>query len=1130
MAFSWFGYAKNDKGGTEKNLGEIYNLTVDNVECPVGVDHPTPLFSWKTRSDKTGWTQTAYQLVVKSGNMTVWDSGKVKSNNSVSIEYGGKTLTSSTEYDWFIKVWDKDNEILTASSNFETGLLGEHDFEGANFISVDNTNAKVTDYTIDLDFIIDSCNQGFCFGMQGNDSFYMWQVNVSERSGRVLLRPHIKRNGDRTVTPAKGVDATDITAAVGDYTKPVHERIEVRGRTVKTYFGANEKELKLVSIYTGTEDIPLGKIGFRHCSHPGAVPEIARYDNIVVKSDGNTLFSYDFEGSETGFSGNRYAALDGGMLKVGTLDIVGEQIYTQTLGNDTSVFRKSFFPLEKIVFAKLYASGLGVFESYLNGERIGRRLPDGRIRYDELKPGSNEMGDRKMYYSYDVTRMLSAGKENVLSAMVTSGWWTGRVARRWGKQVAYWAKLVITYENGARDVIATDETWRSSAESPLLFADIYDGETYDARVSTEWMKPGYDDSLWCRVNVNTEFTGKLVSGYSATIVVRDDLERTVQSVKIHKGIVGASDTHYGRANVVRTLRSGAFTLNEGETAVIDFGQNFAGREAFAVKGARGTKITVKHAEMLNDGNGAHERGNDGPEGTVYQAALRSALATTNYILSGEGIEEYHPSHTYYGFRYIQITADAPVTFHKLTGQVVTSVERDTGYVNTSNEEINRLFSNVRWGQYSNYLSVPSDCPQRDERLGWTADTQVFAQTGLYLGDNKNFLRKFMTDMSDAQREDGAIPGTVPTGQYGGDSTYWSGTGWADAAVIVPYRLYTMYGDPSVIEENWETMTKWMGYLAATNKLGGGRQWGDHLAFEANDSEVREQLGVIYYAWDAMMMAEMADAVGKSEEANDYRLIYRQEKEFFITRYVKSDGTLKRRVQTLCLYALYLDLLPDAQSVAAVTKQLVTNIENNGNKLGTGFLGTAIILPALTKIGRSDVAYTLLLQRNNPSWLYSVAQGATTTWERWDSYTLEKGFGDASMNSFNHYAYGAVAGWMFSSMAGIGYDSEHVGFKHIIFAPHPDMRIQSAKAAYESAFGLIRAKSFFEGTVWKYEASVPANTTARFELPVSKGASLTVNGKTIGQLALETDGIIYLGVEDGIARFEAASGVFRFERA
>lgn len=205
------------------------------------------------------------------------------------------------------------------------------------------------------------------------------------------------------------------------------------------------------------------------------------------------------------------------------------------------------------------------------------------------------------------------------------------------------------------------------------------------------------------------------------------------------------------------------------------------------------------------------------------------------------------------------------------------------------------------------------------------------------------------------------------------------------------------------------------------------------------------------------------------------------------------------------------------------------IENNGNKLGTGFLGTAIILPALTKIGRSDVAYTLLLQRNNPSWLYSVAQGATT-WERWDSYTPEKGFVDASMNSFNHYAYGAVAGWMFSSMAGIGYDSEHAGFKHIIFAPHPDMRIQSAEEAYESAFGLIRAKPFFEGTVWKYEASVPANTTARFELPVSEGASFTVNGKTIGRLALETDGIIYLGVEDGIARFEAMSETFRFERA
>ena len=802
---------------------------------------------------------------------------------------------------------------------------------------------------------------------------------------------------------------------------------------------------------------------------------------------------------------------------------------TQSEGAGAPVFRKSFPLFDEAVSAKLYTSGLGVYEAYLNGKRIGRKLEDGTMQYDELKPGSSEMGARKLYYTYDVTDMLAQRGQNVLSAVVTSGWWTGRIAANYGGKPAFLAKLILQYADGTTRTIVTDSSWKSAMASPVTFADIYDGETHDARISTDWMLPSFDDSGWADAVGNTEFTGELVSGYASTVVVRSDLERAVQSVAIYDGVTGNSTDAYGTVNVVRTADTGEFTLAAGETAVIDFGQNFAGWEKFRVSGESGTKITVRHAEMLNDRNGAHSRGNDGPEGSIYQANLRSARAQTNYILRGGGIEEYHPSFTYYGFRYAEITCDAPVTFHEISGEVVTSVTEDTGFLTTSNADINQLISNIRWGQYSNYLSVPTDCPQRDERLGWTADTQVFAQTGMYLGANENFLHKYMQNLRDSQRADGALPGTSPTGQYQGAD--WGGFGWADAGVIIPYQLYMMYGDVSVIHENWELMTRYMDYLSTTDKLGGRPVWGDHLSPEDGDAAwmdalAREMLGVAFYAWDALMMEKMASAIGLPDVAEHYRGVYEQEKEFFISRYVNADGTLVRGYQTQCLYALYLDLLPDEASVAAVTEQLTSNIERHNRRMQTGFLGTAIILPALTKIGRSDLAYMLLFQDENPSWLYSVMQGATTTWERWDSYTIEDGFGDAGMNSFNHYAYGAVAGWMFSSMAGIGYDPSAPGFANILFAPRPNEKMKSVEASYESAYGTVTAKSCFEGDRWNYTVTVPANATATVKLPVPSLEGITVNGKKAASLSA-ADGVAAALLRDGYAVFEVTAGTFSF---
>ncbi len=1117
-----------------KSNATIYDMLTEDLVNPVGIDDSTPVFSWKVQSDEIGWLQSAYQIVVKQGETTVWDSGKVEAGESVCIEYAGEDLTSSTEYTWNVTVWDqKGNSKTSENATFEMGLLGSKPFRDADWISYATSSLySGTKYTIDFDFIIDKDNQGFCFGMSDTGTFVMWQVNTKSSPGRVLLRPHFKSGGNWTAYPGgpgnvQAVDITDIVGYSGTEIigKTIHERIEVDGKVIKTYFGTDADNLTLASTYTHSANIPLTNIGVRHNTDASADKEISRYDNIVIRdADGNVIYENDFSGESSNFIGSSYAVLENGMLKMGTESATGEFIAYLSTSDSLPVFRKAITVKSGLVSAKLYTSGLGVYEAYVNGDRIGRKYADGTIEYCELKPGFTEMADRKFYTTTDITWMLTEG-ENVLSAVVSGSWWSDQAAAKYGKNDAFLAKLILTYSDGSTETIVTDTSWKTAKESAVVFADIYTGETYDARVDQSWMKPGYDDSTWAAPVVNKEFTGTICAWMGSTITVREDLNRDPVSVTVYKGATGATSTQYGKINVLNTYGDESFTLNPGETALIDFGQNFSGWEAFTVEGAAGTVLTIEHGEILNDNNGLMSRGNDGPEGSIYNANYRSAAATTIYTLAGGGKESYHPSFSFYGFRYIEITATATVTFHSVDGQVVTSVEKETGTMETSDKDVNQLISNIFWGMYSNYLSIPTDCPQRDERQGWTADTQVFTEAGTYLAFSKSFLEKFLTDMRDAQNSEGAYSGTAPTGNYGGAG--WGGTGWADAGVIIPYVLYMQYGDTSVITENWKSMQKYVDtYLGKSDKKGPNSIWGDWLAYESNDSEIQAILAVAFYAWDALMMAEMAEAIGREDDAKDYLELYEVEKAYFIEQYVKANGQLIRSEQSVCLYALYLDLLPDEASVEAVTKQLTDNIKRKGNRLQTGFLGTAIILPTLTKIGRSDLAYTLLLQHDNPSWLYSVDQGATTIWERWNSYTIESGFGDVGMNSFNHYAYGAVAAWMFDSMAGINTDPDNPGYKRIILAPQPDSRL-AVKASYDSAYGLITAESTYEGSVWTYTASIPANTTAQIRIPASSEANCVVNGKALSDLTLEIDGLTYVGMEDGVLIFEAVSATYTF---
>lgn len=916
------------------NSAFLYDLRTNGRICPLGVDCAHQVFSWKMQSDTIGQRQTAYRITVKSAdNKIFWDSGKVSSDRSHEIVYGGERLEATNAYTWELSVWDQDGNIFGASASFETALPTKEGFGDAKWIS-------------------------------------------AAESGN-----------------------------------------------------------------TNAHRLP--------------------------------------------------------------------------------VFRRSLTISKDISCARLYSTALGVYENFINGQRVGAIGEDGQVRYHELKPGSSEMAKRKYYSTYDVTSMLRQG-ENVLAALTGNGWWNSLIAANYGKRIAYLCKLVIRYTDGSTETVCTDESWKAADKSPMETADLYNGESYDAQSDLRFMCAGYDDSDWNHAEINLEYSGEITPWIGSPIIVRDDLERHAKSVTIYQGTTDADEERFGKINILRSVEvpAGAnaeFILHAGETALIDFGQNAAGWESFLVNGKRGTVVTIEHGEILNDHLGEKSRGNDGPGGSIYNLNYRSAKAQTIYTLSGIGEEHYHPTMTYYGFRYIEITATDTVHFNKVTAQVVTSVEEDTGNIVTSDEKINRLLSLARWGQYSNYLSVPTDCPQRDERYGWMADTQVFATAGCYLGNNKTFLEKFLQDVRDAQPENGAYGGVAPTGRYGNEQ---GGTGWADAGIIVPYVLWQMYGDVSIIRTHWNSMVHYVdGFLGTTEKHGPVNIWGDWVAYESNDGEIQDILAAAYYAWDAQMMAEMAQAAGFDDQVQKYKSLFEEEKAYFIENFVTADGKMRRGEQSVCLYALYLNLLPDNASINAVTNQLLENIRQNGNRLQTGFLGTKIILDTLTKMGKNHVAYTLLFQEQNPSWLYTVNQGATTVWERWNSYTVADGFADVVMNSFNHYAYGAVAGWMFAAMAGIG--NNQPGFKRICLAPAPDQRLPLVRAEYQSAYGPIKVVSELQEKSWQYSFAIPANTTAEIRIPTG-GAAITVDGKDVSALSLDKDGIVLCGTNDDIAIFDAAA--------
>lgn len=803
-----------------------------------------------------------------------------------------------------------------------------------------------------------------------------------------------------------------------------------------------------------------------------------------------------------------------------------DSVFTQDKQTDKVVMFRSFFEVNKTVTsAKIYTTSLGVHDLFINGKRVGHVQNGGTTIYDELKPGWTDVRKHVFYLTYDVTQYLNKGK-NAVGAYVASGWASGKIAHNRYKNppLSYKAKLLLTYTDGTSEVVVTNgKDWKTSVEAPIRMADIYAGEDYDARFSSTWTIANFNDVSWLTAKVYHGFQGDIISHIGTPIRVRKDLTRKPQSLVIYDGIQ-KTNTDYGVINKVHQQENTAsFTLKKGQTAILDFGQNLVGWTPIQVKGIRGTKIKLRYAEMLND-SGSKRRGNDGAKGTLYTKNLRKARASVHYTLNGDkNGETYQPSMTWFGFRYVEISADTDIEVKNIHAIVISSVPKESSKMITNNTDVNKLFQNTLWGQRGNFMSVPLDCPQRNERMGWMADTQVFTKTALYNANVISFYQKWMKDVRNGQYEDGAFPTIAPQ--------TWGAVGkgeaaWADAGIIVPYMVYQMSGNTSILEENYHAMTRYMDYLSTQSTQdylynGPGTRYGDWLAYTETDKRF---ISVCFYAYNALLMEQMAAVLHKKEDVEKYKELYNSIKAEFYKRYVTNKGTLSEHTQTAYLYALKLNLFKTAEETKIATLHLIQLLTDNDFKLATGFLGTAILSQTLSELGESDMAYNLLLQRNNPSWLYSIDQGATTIWERWNSYTIKDGFGDARMNSFNHYAYGAIVEWMYAYMAGI--KSDGAGFRKIIIEPQLDLRkvlpknqsqITNVNAQVETVNGMVKSAWSIEGKEVTYHIFIPANTTATFVVPANQQGDIK-----------KQNGILSVTLKNNKRMIELGSGDYEFK--
>ncbi len=1034
------------------------HLRCEYLQNPLGLDKPEPDLSWQSNNTERNWKQVAYEVLVsstadllRSDHADIWDSGKTESADSVGIAYRGPGLESRRRYFWKVRVWDTSGQAWESTE----AAWWEMGLLRSTDWKANWIRWKNPEEDADRGAIrwIWAPGQDALALVPGTAATFRIHFNLSDKPRDAVL--FLATRGDFVAT-VNGHEV-DTKSRWGAF-----DRRDISGLLIS---GENSIEVKVTSPPSP-----------RYGPNVGAKTTMAALAAMVkiTRSNGSILRFPTNEKWEASVDTSSWQPAQ--VVADLTDKRLGE---AEPLPQPAAYLRRAIAVSKNVKSARLYVTALGSYRVFLNGNRVGS---------DVMTPDFTDYRKRVLYQTYDVTTLLVKGN-NVIGALLGDGWygspltWVGMHFFQLPDR--FMAQLELNYDDGTHETIATDSSWKAQ-ESPIIQSEIYGGEVYDARAEQPgWAKPGFDDSKW-----------------------KAAMFADAPAITVSSQITAP-------AQVVATLEPKSVTPAANRAYIFDMGQNMVGWATLKVRGAAGTKVQMRFAEILN------------PDGTIYTANLRSADASDTYILRGGEEETFAPHFTFHGFRYIEVTGYPGVpTLNAIKGDVVSSVAGEpAAKLDTSSELVNKMWSIGIWGQRGNFLSIPTDCPQRDERLGWMGDAEVFWRTGSYNFDIAAYSQKFIQDIVDAQNRQGAFtnvsPNTLPsTVEESGDpapsSDRIGAPGWGDAGVIVPWTTWLQYGDEAVIEENWDAMQRWMEFIQSRNpdfirKNSVGPNFADWLAPDENTN--KDLLATAYWALIANMMSQMAHATGKEADAKRYDDVTRNIRAAFQKAYIKDDGEVGTGTQTSYVVALYTKMAPASLEPALVDK-LVKDIEARKWHLSTGFLGTPFLLFTLADHGRTDVAYRLLLNDTYPSWGYMLSKGATTWWERWNGDT-----GDPAMNSYNHYAFGSVIAWVYRYAAGIDTPSGSPAFKEIIIHPHLDARMTSARAEYESIYGKI--VSDWNGTPtgpFSLKVTIPANTSAKVFLPVIAGAHLTEDGNSLD--AQQENGSYVVQIGSGSYTFEA----------
>ena len=976
-------------------------MRCEAVVNPVGIGTAAPRLSWKVvpaRPNLYDLSQSAYRITVgsKPSSLDLWDTGVVKSGETVNIPYRGKNIASGQQVWWRVQVFDQAGKASAWSkpSTWSVGLLKPSDWK-AKWIGFDapaQIRAAADPYA----------GAKWIWGPAGKDIVYFQKTFIVQPG---LTKAVVRMTCDDQFTLF--LDGKEVGASDGNtdaWRRPITVDL-----TKLLKQGSNTFHVRATN--AGGEAALVGALELTY----GAKSERLVTDGAWEAAD-----------SKEGRIQNVRIIKDYGAGPWGKL---GPQ---SMLLPPARMLRKEFTLSKPIKRATLYGTALGLLELRLNGKQVTDEL---------FTPGWTNYKKRVHVRGYDVTRSLKRG-QNALGALIGDGWYAGYVGfghqrHHYGSKIRAAVQLEIENIDGTKVTIASDPTWQAST-GPILESDFLMGEQYDARLEkTGWDMPNYKGSGWEAVSTGAEVNPKI------------------------EPFNGQPVLPYA------TLRAKTIKQTGADTYVLDLGQNLAGYARLRAKGTKGQKVTLRFAERLN------------PDGTVYVTNLRAARCIDTYIFKGSAIETWEPKFTFHGFQYIEVKGlGRKPTVDEFVGVAISSDTPDTGKISTSDAMINKLVSNAWWTQRMNFIDVPTDCPQRDERLGWTGDAQAYVRTASMLTDVQPFFTKWLITLDDDQRADGQYPTVAPQIVSGDDG----GPAWADAGVICPWTIYDVYGDKELLARHYPQMKKFIEFCVKRSTADflppkNFHAFGDWLSINANTPN--EIIYTAYFAGSARIVADAAKVLGKPAEERHYRQIYNNVRNAFRKAYVTEGGKVKGETQCGYILALGFDLL-DAAETKKASDLLVADIEKRGWHLSTGFVGTRDIMHVLSKIGRNDVAFRLLHNKTFPSWGFTIVNGATSVWERWDGWTPEKGFQDPGMNSFAHYAFGAVVGWIFDQPAGIRNDSP--GFKLVTVAPQIDPKLSWLKSSYESVQGTIVSEWSVKNGKLTMRVVVPPNTTAQIFVP------------------------------------------------